>query len=497
MKKSVPMQLNLFNHRGSVDGIGQNSKGLTDANQQAPELKTNRVTHSQYSVQDALWVIFERKSRPMMNEIENLNEQPKKQRVNQREMRGMDIAARSRIVQNGDHWLVPSQSKSGTYKVKLNVNSHSCTCLDFETYQKKCKHIFAVEFMLLRESAGDPNPNEPSIELFKEIPKVKKPTYRQDWVAYNNAQQNEKTLFQVLLNELCKGVGESAQLNGRPRLPLGDMLFSMVFKIYSTFSMRRFMSDLKESCAKGHISKVPDRSTIFNYFGMEMITDYLKMLIEESSLPLSIVEKDFAVDSTGLSSCRFYQWYHAKYTDPKIIDMRDWIKIHLMCGVKTHIVTAVEITDRHAGDSPQFAPLVEATAQNFVMDQISADKAYLSNDNLAMVARNAAMPYIPFRSNSKPYSETATKLWTNLYHYFALNQEKFFKNYHKRSNVESVFMMIKTKFGDSLRNKTERGQINEALCKVLAHNICVLIQAMYELDIQPNFWQENGGANNE
>ncbi|OLD28037.1 MAG: hypothetical protein AUJ04_02540 [Acidobacteria bacterium 13_1_40CM_3_55_6] len=41
-----------------------------------------------------------------------------------------------------------------------------------------------------------------------------------------------------------------------------------------------------------------------------------------------------------------------------------------------------------------------------------------------------------------------------------------------------------------LRSKTKTAQINEALCKVLAHNICCLIQSMFELEIKPEFWQE-------
>src|SRR5215211_1038584 len=58
---------------------------------------------------------------------------------------------------------------------------------------------------------------------------------------------------------------------------------------------------------------------------------------------------------------------------------------------------------------------------------------------------------------------------------------------HKRSNIESAYSMIKGKFGSALRSKCDTGQINEALCKVLAHNICVLIQAMHALNIHPIF----------
>ena len=52
-------------------------------------------------------------------------------------------------------------------------------------------------------------------------------------------------------------------------------------------------------------------------------------------------------------------------------------------------------------------------------------------------------------------------------------------HYHKRSNVETTFAMIKGKFGDSVRSKTETGQDNEILLKCLCHNICVLVRAMH------------------
>jgi hypothetical protein len=35
--------------------------------------------------------------------------------------------------------------------------------------------------------------------------------------------------------------------------------------------------------------------------------------------------------------------------------------------------------------------------------------------------------------------------------------------------------MIKRKFGDFVRSKTDMAMVNETLCKVLAHNLVVLI----------------------
>lgn len=102
-----------------------------------------------------------------------------------------------------------------------------------------------------------------------------------------------------------------------------------------------------------------------------------------------------------------------------------------------------------------------------------------------------ATPYIPFKSNT---TGEGPDLWRKLYHYFMFNREAFLAHYHKRSNVETVFSMIKGKFGDAVRSKTETAQINELLCKVLCHNLCVLVQAIYELGIEPNFWADTGAA---
>ena len=40
----------------------------------------------------------------------------------------------------------------------------------------------------------------------------------------------------------------------------------------------------------------------------------------------------------------------------------------------------------------------------------------------------------------------------------------------------------KAKFGDSLKSKTKTAQYNEVLCKILCHNLCVLIHEMHELN---------------
>ena len=239
--------------------------------------------------------------------------------MNLREQKGLRIADRLRAARHGNLWLVPSES--GSRKYKFDPQANTCSGPDFEYTGAKCKHQFAVEFTVRRErkTVTETKTDGTTKTTTTETVKVTRKTYPQEWPAYNHAQTQEKAQFQYLLYQLCKGIGEPAQTNGRPRLPLEDMIFAAAFKVYSTVSGRRFMTDLRGAHAKGYISKLPCYNSIFNYFESETLTPYLQMLIEESSLPLQAIEKDFAVDSSGLSTCRFVQWMHSKYSDPHLI----------------------------------------------------------------------------------------------------------------------------------------------------------------------------------
>jgi transposase len=68
-----------------------------------------------------------------------------------------------------------------------------------------------------------------------------------------------------------------------------------------------------------------------------------------------------------------------------------------------------------------------------------------------------------------------------------LHRDEFMGHYHKRSNVESTFNMVKAKFGDKLKSKNFTAQRNELLCKLIAHNIVVVIHEMFELGVKPEF----------
>jgi len=148
---------------------------------------------------------------------------------------------------------------------------------------------------------------------------------------------------------------------------------------------------------------------------------------------------------------------------------------------------SAQVTGENGADCPQFTSLVtEAYTGGFSIKEIVADKAYTSRENYNLANEIGAVPYIPFKSSTTGKAR-GSLFWTKMYHYFMLNREEFLKHYHQRSNVETAFNMIKMKFGDRLKSKNWTAQQNELLCKLICHNVCVLIQEMYALGVKPNF----------
>ena len=305
----------------------------------------------------------------------------------------MLLAVTARIVRKGmATFSVPSQSeRTVRYTVVQESNEQFvCSCPDYELRGQTCKHGHAVEFYLRRET----KPDGTVIET-----RATRMTYLQPWRAYNLAQTTEKEQFCALLRDLVSDVPSPEYKRGRPSLPLSDMIFSATYKVYSTVSGRRFMTDLRAAADSGMIAATPRYNSIFNVLDRESLTPILRELITRSALPLKALETDFAVDSTGFGTQCFYRHFSAKFG--RELSRRNYLKVHAMVGTRTNVVTAVVVTDERTGDSPMLAPLVTETASHFNVERVSADKAYVSKFNLNLIESLGARPLVPFKSNAQ------------------------------------------------------------------------------------------------
>lgn len=311
------------------------------------------------------------------------------------------------------------------------------------------------------------------------------------WHKYNQARTSEKRMFYMLLDDLLKVIPEPKVENGRPPVPLRDLIFCGCLKLYNGFSARRISSDMDHAHRMGFIEKVPHFNTLLNFMKEPATYEILKYLITISAMPVSCIETDFAMDASGFGSYQYERWIRVRFQ--KNINAksskrgwRNYVKLHISVGTNTQIITAAEVTYGNEADTKHLPYLVKQTSSNFNAEKYLADKAYSSRKNFKIISELNALPFIPFKSNTTGRSR-GCPLWHAMFDYFNNNQEDFKHYYGQRAQSESAFSRIKRNWGEFLKSKTIESQRNEVLLKCLCHNISCLIAQIFEKNLKINF----------
>lgn len=309
--------------------------------------------------------------------------------------------------------------------------------------------------------------------------------YSQKWHLYNLAKTNEKRLFYELLADLCKIIKEPEYKEGRPPISLRDMVFCCGLKLYSNYSGRKVISDLVLAQRAGLIQRVPHFNTIKDFLNCSGTYDLLSKLLTITAIPLGKLETQYSIDSSGFGSYEMERWQKIKWDGKK--DKRNYLKGHIMIGTKTNTIVSCEVTPGNFADVKQAPRLLLKAKDNFKVKEVSCDKAYSSKLVFRIIESIGAIPYIPFKYTTHETKPDAPMIWNKMFLYFRNHKEEFEKHYHRRSNVETTFSMIKLRFGEFLKSKNYTAQRNELVMKFICHNIACLIQEIYENKIHFDF----------
>ena len=311
--------------------------------------------------------------------------------------------------------------------------------------------------------------------------RISKPELRRGHAAYDLGQNAEKDGFLKLLAELCQGIEEPPPSTGRPRMPMRDMVYSVVHKVYSLFSYRRHTRELKEAKARGYINQLPEFSTVCRYMRNFNLTHILMDLVAASAIPMRDIDTRMASESTDFLTCHFVRWFNHLWGGET--NTRERLKVDLDYGVGAKIVSAVAIPGWQARDTNFFEPLPDRTVAHFDPESLTADPARPNNKNEHWAMLEGVVPFIPFKSKTSIPTDESNSVWAAMHQFFRYNKGQL----HYRSNVESAGRMIKDKFGDSLRSKNYISQVNETLAKVLSHNIVENHKTAVMLGLDENF----------
>ena len=333
-------------------------------------------------------------------------------------------------------------------------------------------------------------------------------TCDRNWRAYNAAQTQEVTDVKALLGgfsdvlNLFEDRFQGPRGRGRPSFPLGHVVFAVVLKAYSGLASRPLESLLGESVDFGYLRnvasgngvdggfvpasdtvRIPQFNTVCNFLRSEWLTPLLLELVTATALPLKSVEHVFSVDGTGWSTRWYDRWLDHRLATES--DRQQWVKLHLVVGVKSNTIARAAISPGNHHDHPYFRPLVIETARHFDVDTVVADMGYSSRSSHELGRQLGVQVRIPFKSNTRPPSNDGSA-WDADLRYFLENYEQFLAEYHPRSIGESANSTLKRVFPEKIRTKSFVAQTNEALTKVVAYNLRVLAREVRMRDLVIN-----------
>ena len=199
-----------------------------------------------------------------------------------------------------------------------------------------------------------------------------------------------------------------------------------------------------------NLKNVPDHSTLVK-FHKRINATILEGLLCKKPVKTS------AIDSSGFETTHMSYHYANVWNRQDKRKYRRYLKVSIAIDTGSQYILSQKIRLGPRNDNIDFESVMKDVRCNFVV----ADKGYDSKSNRYFVLRKMkAYPHIPYRKISgRNYEKTGVPLIFN---------EKI---YHQRSKVETVFSVIKRKYGSFILSKSFETQKKELLFRMIAYNI--------------------------
>lgn len=199
-----------------------------------------------------------------------------------------------------------------------------------------------------------------------------------------------------------------------------------------------------------NLKSVPDHSTLVK-FHKRIKTAILDGLLCKKQVKTS------AIDSSGFETNHMSYHYANVWNCQDKRKYRRYLKASIAIDTDSQYILSQKIRLGPRNDNIDF----ESVMKNIDCKYVVADKGYDSKSNRYFVLRKMkAYPHIPYRKISgKNYERAGIPL-------------KFDKKiYHQRSKVETVFSVIKRKYGSFVLSRSFETQKKELLLRLVTYNI--------------------------
>ena len=198
------------------------------------------------------------------------------------------------------------------------------------------------------------------------------------------------------------------------------------------------------------ITGVPDHSTLVK-FHKRLSAKIVDLLLCKKKANIS------AIDGSGFETSHMSYHYANVWNRQDKRKHRRYLKISIAIDTDTQYILSQKIRIGPRNDHIDFKRVMKKVTCNYVV----ADRGYDSKSNRYFVLNEMkAYPHIPYRKwSGKTYERTGVQLKFNK------------KIYNQRSKVETVFSVIKRKYGSCILSKSFESQKKELLIRLVTYNI--------------------------
>lgn len=229
------------------------------------------------------------------------------------------------------------------------------------------------------------------------------------------------------------------------------------------------------------LKNLPSKSTIHR--GMQKLN--MNLLYELNYLIIKNQLRrilNIILDASGVRTDKGSTWFCLRIK--KEISKKNCDKLHIAVCADLLLILNWRITAWKKSDCPFFKILLKPFKR---LGIVFADMGYLSRENFQLCMDKKGCLFIPFKKNSIGASR-GSSAWKFAFSLWSKCKWIYENIYHQRSKVESVFSVIKKRFGDKVNCKSALMRRKEIALRLIAYNIRILICYEYANEHNLPLW---------